>query len=135
MKEIDIMAMTAQDLCLLGELIEIAKKAGYYAEKVRSDLKVTFSIGQQMVEVYREEKCGEYYGYGYVSHSGLFTYRDNWWGGREWEIYLTEEDIYKVLRADFLIQKKRKDLLLPDEYELDQFAPHLLRFLDSIGEE
>ena len=132
MKEIlSIMALSAEELYFLGEFMRIAKEAVEYAEKVRK-LKVSFPIGQKEVEIYHEDSFDEYYGHGYISVNGHYTYWDNWWGGREWELYLNEEEIYKVFRAEFLLEKGRKDLLLPAEYDIDQFSPHLRRFLETI---
>ena len=132
MKEIlSIMDFSAKDMYFLGEFMRIAKDAVEYAEKVRK-LNVSFPIGQNEVEIYHEDNFGEYYGHGYISANGHYTYRDNWWGGREWNLYLNEEEIYRVFRAEILLENGRKDLLLPAEYDIDQFAPHLRKFLEKI---
>ena len=132
MEKFDIMSLTVADFTLFSKLMEISKQASEYAKIVKENLKVSFAIGQDYTEVYSESAYGEYDGHGYLYHNGLYVYEDNWWGGRDWSIHLNEEEIFKVLRADFLIEEGRRDLLPDDQQNLDQFAPHLLRFLETI---
>ncbi len=131
MEKIDVMNLSARDLCLLADLTELAKMAHDYAERVKR-MDLTFKVGQNRVRVYEENAFDEYYGEGYITPSGLYSYHDNWWGGRNWELYLDEESIYKTLRAGDLLEKGRRDLVDPSEYDLEQFLPHLYNFLDSL---
>ena len=106
----NITDMSAQEIVLVSTFVKLAEEA-FEAEKlIKGHFDSAFGISKREIEVYHTESCGEYYGYGYLTIDGIFKYRDNWWGGREYSFACDAESIYKMLRSCYLRQNDLAEL-------------------------
>lgn len=98
----DIMSMSAMEICLIDVFVGLAKEAFEAEALIKKHFNSAFGIDKKEIRVYHTESFGEYYGDGYLSIDGIFRYYDNWWGGREYEFNVDADGIYKMLRSSYL---------------------------------
>lgn len=111
-----LMDMSAQEIVLLSTFAELAKEALEAARLIREHYSTGFGIGNREIEVFQTESCGEYYGNGYLNVDGVFRYRDNWGGGREYSFNCDADGIYHMLRSSYL---RRNDMANLDPENFD----------------
>lgn len=95
------MALTFEDYLHLPELTKIAKFADK-AEKAIKNHSFKFGIGNSEVEVLNGNNYGEYYYSATLSIDGTWKYHDNWWGGRDFQMKCTGEEIFEAFKAQLL---------------------------------
>lgn len=136
MKEFNIFNLSARDLHFLSDFLKLADEAAEAEKAIKERYKTaTFALNQQEIQVYMVSSFGEYEGEGYLSVNGRFRYHDNWWGGREWEIYLNEEQIYKVFKTHYLMENGYDSFVFPEDKIWDNFEPILRRFIEQVKRE
>lgn len=116
MDNITITKLSAQEILLVQVLSELAAEAKAASEKIQKNFANSFGIGTTEIKVFQTSDCDEYYGYGYLSISQVFRYRDNWWGGREYLFKCDTEGIYQMFRSAYL---RRSNLAELDPYPFD----------------
>ena len=118
----DIMRMSAQEICLLGIFTDLAKEAIEAEKLIKKHFNSAFGIDKKTVHVYHTESCGEYYGDANLTIDGVFVYSDNWWGGREYRFNCDADSIYRMLRSCYL---RKNDLQNLDTAYFDCQIEHI----------
>lgn len=106
----DIMKLSAKEICLLSDLADLAKEAFEAERLIKTHYNSAFGIDNKTIPVYHTESCGEYYGDGYLTIDGTFKYQDNWWGGREYQFNCDADGIYRMLRSCYLRKNNLQNL-------------------------
>lgn len=128
-----LLEMTAKELMLMGTLVKLAEES-YEAERlIKERYSAAFGIGKTTIPVYHTESCGEYYGDATLSVDGKFTYRDNWWGGREYSFSTDAESIFKMLRSCYLLENGMADTD-PERFDcnIENIGDYFRQFIASI---
>lgn len=129
----DIMKMSAQEICLVSVLADLAKEAIEAEKLIKTHFNSAFGIDNRTIHVYHTESSGEYYGDGYLTIDGTFEYHDNWWGGRQYSFETTADGIYYMLRSCYLRQNNLQNLD-PDKFdcEIEYIDTYFRKFISQI---
>ena len=129
----DIMTMSAQEIILVSTFADLAKEAFEAEQLIKEHFSCSFGIGKQEIEVYHTESFGEYYGDGYLTIDGIFTYRDNWWGGRSYQFRADAEGIYQMLRSCYL-RKNNLEHLNPEKFncQIEHIDGYFREFIENL---
>ena len=97
-----LMNLTVNDLLMFSDLQREAKDAQDAYEVIKRKYANAFGLGTKEIMVYEKVET-EYSGVGYLTIDGVFKYHDNWWGGRNWEVDVSNPDkIFEVFRLHYL---------------------------------
>lgn len=129
----DIMKMSAQEICMISVFTDLAKEALEAEKLINTHFNNAFGIDNKKIKVYHTESCDEYYGDGYLTIDGVFEYNDNWWGGRKYSFECSADGIYHMLRSCYLRKHNLQDLD-PDKFdcEIEYIDEYFRNFISRI---
>lgn len=99
------MEFTFKDYLRMPAMVTIAEFADKAEKAIMENYSTSFGINNNEISVYSNSHCGEYYCNATLTSQGLWKFNDNWWGGRNYEILCTGEEIFK----HFVNQMKMKE--------------------------
>lgn len=85
--------MEFKDYLLMPIKIKFAKFADKAEKAIKENYKASFGIGNQEIQVYSEYNSDDHCT-AILTIQGLWKYHDEWWGGRNYELTCTAEDIF-----------------------------------------
>ena len=85
--------MEFKDYLLMPIKIKIAEFADKAEKAIKENYKESFGIGNQEIQVYSEYNFDDHCT-AVLTIKGLWKYHDEWWGGRNYELTCTAEDIF-----------------------------------------
>ena len=85
--------MEFKDYLLMPIKIKFAEFADKAEKAIKANYKASFGIGNQEIQVYSESNSDDCCT-ATLTFQGLWKYHDEWWGGRNYEITCTGEDIF-----------------------------------------
>ena len=94
----NILALSVNEIIILNDLADVAKKAKKDAEIIRKAYANSFGIGEDKIEVWRDRDCNNYE---YLTHSGVWQAR---YLHQSYDVRCTEDEIFRYYRAEYLIE-------------------------------
>lgn len=131
----EIMNMSAKEIVLINVFANLAQEAIEASELIQKHFANAFGINKSEIQVYHTESCGEYYGDGYLNINGIFSYHDNWWGGRDYKFSCDADGIYRMLRSCYL-RKNNLDHLNSEKFncQIEHIDTYFREFIRALKE-
>ena len=114
----ELLSMSGESVKLFKVLPELYEEAEEAEKIIAKKFETGFGPKNRQICVYSTSSFGEYEGHGYYGIDNKFVYRDNWWGGRSFELTCTAEGIYSFLRSCYLRENGMRKFD-PEEFETE----------------